>query len=464
MKKKQIVDIKVADIKVDDRVREEKDYGDIEELAKSITEKGLMHPLVVNRVEDGYHLVAGGRRLEAIKLLEWESVACRFYEDLTEVEAKELELEENIRRQDIPYSTVLTRKKELFELRQEKHGVTSGENPKGYTQKDLAEDLGESQATISQDLLLADFISKVPAVKDVIRTKADAQKLVKTLKKKYKQEKREEAIKDRIEQGQLPGAKIDLINRFIVCDWFEKKPFPAGSADLVWIDSPFAIDLNEKKKEGADTKAAKSGDYSEWDAKDFIPKIKESIEDAYRLLKEDGWFILFFGIQWYGILPTLCKNAGFKVGSEIKLGKGKGSIYTSIPAVWSKGSGQTLAPSISFGRGWQPFFYFRKGNPTLVRGRASDVFDYRPINPEAKSHRTEMPVEFMEDVLGKFCNPDDTVYDIFCGSGNLILAGANFGVKVFGVDSNQAHKDRFSHHVDVQDIGMYNSYDYNPNK
>jgi ParB-like chromosome segregation protein Spo0J len=61
--------IPVSEIKVGERFR--KDLGKIGELAKSIYEIGLIQPIVV---DPNNELVAGGRRLAAVQLLEWDDV------------------------------------------------------------------------------------------------------------------------------------------------------------------------------------------------------------------------------------------------------------------------------------------------------------------------------------------------------------------------------------------------------
>lgn len=63
---------KISEIKINNRFR--KDYGDIESLAKSIEEIGLLHPIVIN---SDYELVCGGRRVEAVRLLGREEIAAR---------------------------------------------------------------------------------------------------------------------------------------------------------------------------------------------------------------------------------------------------------------------------------------------------------------------------------------------------------------------------------------------------
>ena len=88
--------LKIAEIRVGTRIRE--DMGNIEELAQSLSNWGLIHPIVV---DEELNLIAGHRRLEAAKLLGWEEIEVRFAGELSEREKRLLELEENIRRKDL---------------------------------------------------------------------------------------------------------------------------------------------------------------------------------------------------------------------------------------------------------------------------------------------------------------------------------------------------------------------------
>ena len=87
--------IRIADIRIGDRRRE--DLGDIEALAKSIAEYGLLSPPVLT--DDGT-LVAGQRRVEAMKSLGWTETPFINKGELTDERLHEIELEENIRRKD----------------------------------------------------------------------------------------------------------------------------------------------------------------------------------------------------------------------------------------------------------------------------------------------------------------------------------------------------------------------------
>jgi ParB family chromosome partitioning protein len=68
--------VPIASIKVGTRHR--KDLGDIDGLAASIADLGLVNPITI--APDGT-LLAGGRRLAACKKLGWDKVPVRVMED-----------------------------------------------------------------------------------------------------------------------------------------------------------------------------------------------------------------------------------------------------------------------------------------------------------------------------------------------------------------------------------------------
>jgi ParB family chromosome partitioning protein len=87
--------IRVEDIKVKKRVR--KDLGDINPLMESMKKYGLLAPLIVDK---SFELIAGRRRLEAARLLGWQTISVTVFDRDDEVEKLEIEVEENVVRKD----------------------------------------------------------------------------------------------------------------------------------------------------------------------------------------------------------------------------------------------------------------------------------------------------------------------------------------------------------------------------
>lgn len=112
------------------------DENDLEELARSIKNVGLIQPLVVRKEKDKYVLIAGERRLRACKIAGLQKVPCivRGYANPAEIA-----LIENIQRKDLnPYEEALAYKKLIDEY--------------GYTQEELAKRLGISRSKIANSL------------------------------------------------------------------------------------------------------------------------------------------------------------------------------------------------------------------------------------------------------------------------------------------------------------------------
>ncbi|MEM2842175.1 MAG: ParB/RepB/Spo0J family partition protein [Thermoproteota archaeon] len=76
------------------------DLVPLDELMVSIKEKGLLQPIIVRPLEDGFEVVAGNRRLEACKRLGWRKIPCHIIE-LNDKEAYEVSLIENVQHKSL---------------------------------------------------------------------------------------------------------------------------------------------------------------------------------------------------------------------------------------------------------------------------------------------------------------------------------------------------------------------------
>lgn len=115
----------------------------IAELAASIRERGLVQPLVVRRVNGKFELIAGERRLRAIRSLGQSEVKVVVM-DATDREAAELALIENLQREDL---TPLE-EAEQYRLLQTRFGMK---------QEIIAQHVGKSRAVVANMVRLLEL-------------------------------------------------------------------------------------------------------------------------------------------------------------------------------------------------------------------------------------------------------------------------------------------------------------------
>jgi ParB family chromosome partitioning protein len=122
---------------------------EIENLAQSIKDKGILQPLVVTEVSEGkYQLIAGERRLRASKLAGLKKVSVVIKKGITDQDKAELALIENIQRQNL---NPIERAKGFAEL-QHKFNIT---------QEAIAKQLDISRSAVANTLRYLQLPEKV---------------------------------------------------------------------------------------------------------------------------------------------------------------------------------------------------------------------------------------------------------------------------------------------------------------
>ena len=126
----------------------------IEELARTIHIHGVIQPIVVRKIGDGYEIIAGERRYRAMKKLGWSEVPA-IIRELDDKETASIALIENLQREELTSIEEAFAYEKLIEL----HSLT---------QEALAQRLGKGQSTVANKLRLL----KLPEeIKNVILTK-----------------------------------------------------------------------------------------------------------------------------------------------------------------------------------------------------------------------------------------------------------------------------------------------------
>lgn len=148
---KRLVEVNVASIHPNPyQPRATFDEESIAELAQSIQQVGLLQPLLVRKVDDGYELVAGERRLRAVTSLGMEKVACIVQQNIEDESSAMMALIENLQREDLHYLEEAQCYQKLLETY-------------GLTQEELANRLGKSQSSIANKLRLLKLSDEVKA-------------------------------------------------------------------------------------------------------------------------------------------------------------------------------------------------------------------------------------------------------------------------------------------------------------
>jgi ParB family chromosome partitioning protein len=139
---RQMIDIKVDEIEPNPyQARTVFDEGQLEELANSLKEKGLIQPISVNRQGQGYQLIAGERRWRAAQKAGFEIIPAIVFEIDSTEELMEIGLVENIQRENL--SPI-----------EEAEGYRALMDKCFLTQQDVAERIGKPRSTIANLLNL----------------------------------------------------------------------------------------------------------------------------------------------------------------------------------------------------------------------------------------------------------------------------------------------------------------------
>ncbi len=117
-----------------------REIKNLDELVRSIKEKGILQPVLLRKSKEGYELVYGHRRFEAAKLAGLEKIPAVIRE-LSDREVLELAIIENVQREDLnPIEEALAYKKLIQEF--------------GLTQEEIAQRVGKDRSTIANKLRL----------------------------------------------------------------------------------------------------------------------------------------------------------------------------------------------------------------------------------------------------------------------------------------------------------------------
>lgn len=114
---------------------------DINELAETIKEHGLIQPITVRKFNNRYQIVSGERRTRAAKVAKLETIEAYVHELLSDKNMGEWSLIENIQRVDLNPIEIAQSYQQLIENY-------------GYTHEDLSKSIGKSRSVVTNSIRL----------------------------------------------------------------------------------------------------------------------------------------------------------------------------------------------------------------------------------------------------------------------------------------------------------------------
>lgn len=405
----KIIEVPIKDIKLGKLFRE--NMGDINGLAETIKEKGVLQPITIDTRNK---LLFGKRRLEGAKLAGLNTIPCIVRKTLTELDARECELIENIARKNMEWQEQIDLQKRIFELKKA--------NDPNWNKLKQAILLDTSKSQVYRQIELAEAIDLIPELRDY-KTEDQAFKALKKIEESV-------AVNALVKKAKGRGLKeAQWADRhYMIKDVFEGlKGCQSGAADFAEVDPPYAISLNDRK---ARQGKQQLGKYTEIDIGVYPAFLKRLAAATYRVLRNDSFSVWWYSPEWYQTLVDTLHENGYNV--------------SVVPAIWTKGlSGQIASPDTSFGSSYESFLLARKGRPHMRKPGRSNVFDFKTQIGPNKIHQTEKPVELYRELLSTLCYPNHSILSPFLGSGNVLRAAYSLDMLGWGYDLDEMIKKQF---------------------
>jgi len=462
----------IADILIENRAR--KEIGSLDILIQSLKETGQMNPVLVT---DEFKLIAGERRILALKKMGRKKVIARIMPDISPDDALIIERMENLARKDFEWYEELKIRLALH-LMWKKQAAEKNEIW-GY--RETAKQLNTSLGGLSTDLVLAAAIETFPQLTDY-NTKGTAKDAYKKLgqqaaaiqsmenlppeekermavlmtggsiakltsKPKVKPPELLKALHDDVipdltglahgsylndDLGEDPIKDEELITTTNIEPVYATESYvtfihklPDSIVGMIELDPPYAIDFENTAGKAAKTKVK----VTDWTPKMLYAFYTEYLPLLYKKLLPDSWVLCWTGKEHIKKTQSIAKQVGFKI---------------QPPGVWTKsGGGGSNTPSTTMIANYENFLLFRKGNAIFNHNYLLASI----VSPSAKSssriHEWEKPVEVYDIIFKQISRAGAIMLTPFAGSGNAMISAAKHDMTPMGCDDDQTYVYRF---------------------
>lgn len=448
------------------------EYTRVEELSQSIHDNGLVQPIVLvplpdgfEQIEDGelaysrYGLDAGGRRLRACKLLGYKTLyhaatsepgrpgfVLKGEDQATPLKRLFTEIAENLDREDLPWRDEIALLTKAWRLT--KHNADSvGER---ILMRDFGASIGvgyhdlQAAVIVHDDLILhPERYKDCPGIRAAytIKLKHEADELTKMAAvrsitfaplKTGQVVLQDEVSEVQAQDESKPGVTVPLTESFFNHDAHEfMRSLPAAKFDHIITDPDYGVSVERLT---ASTAGAVSGVH-QTTVSESLGDMSRFIRESFRLIKGQGFLVFWYDLDHHEKLQTMATDAGFAV--------------QRWPLIWHKTDYRSnAAPQFNFTKNIEYAMVCRKPNAVLVKGQNSSIYQCATGNVTRElGHPFAKPYELWQWIYSACCLKGQSVYDPFVGRGSSAIAAVKWGLRPVGSETNPDHYHGLLHNL-----------------
>jgi DNA modification methylase len=424
--KNQTTRVPVLDIYVEPgRARKVFDAQKLVELKTSIEKTGgLIQPIVVTKVtidgKEKFKLVAGERRYRACLMAGMKEVDIVERSEMTNLEYRVCELEENVGRQDLSWDEKAFLMLEIDTQKKKLHGDGGSGQSTGWTQKDTAKLVGETEGSVANQINMAKKLKERPDLLEKIKNLpfAAALQKVEQIETTERVEKLRDAGKIKTFANFLHGDSSILI-----------QTLEAESIDAAIMDAPFGIPNLEGPRGSTQVYTSVLKPTDNLTAEQVSVLMDRLAPELFRVLKPGAHLWMFFGWTVYEHTKKAFAAAGFDV--------------VETPIIWSK--------MLTTGRfsGYQPapcyeqlLLMHRGPRQRRLKETMRHILEYKPVPDTQSSHPFEKPAALLQHLIEQSTDFGQTVLDCFAGTGSTIRTATQLGRSAIGFELDRDHYNK----------------------
>lgn len=143
MNDQELKNLPINKIRVKENYRKTFDEKSLKELAVSISENGVLEPIIVYKNGSGFVIIAGERRFRASKMANLVTIPA-IIRNVSELDAQKFQLIENVQREDVPFM-------------EEAYGIKNLRDKHALNASEISKMLGKSEGYIYKLLQLTEM-------------------------------------------------------------------------------------------------------------------------------------------------------------------------------------------------------------------------------------------------------------------------------------------------------------------